>query len=106
MQAARRLQGHDHVRSPEAGTRRAPVGGRRQGEEEGAKPDGKASFSLRKGQKLKLKPAARKLSRKKHKLVGYVTVTIKRPGTSPAVLSHRRTLKAAPKKKRTAKQEP
>ena len=52
-----------------------------------AKPYGKASFSLRKGQKRKLKvklsPAARKRGRKKHKLVGYVTITVKRPGATP-----------------------
>ena len=39
VQAARRLQGHDHLRPPEAGARLAPVGGRRrQGEEERRSP--------------------------------------------------------------------
>ncbi len=68
-----------------------------------AAPYGKVSFSLRRGQKrtltVKLSAAARKLGRKQHKLVGYVTVSIKRPGASPAILSHRLTLKVAPKKK-------
>jgi hypothetical protein len=74
-----------------------------------AKPYGKASFSLRTGQKRKLKiklsAAARKLGRKKHKLVGYVTITVKRPGATPAVLSHKLTLKAAPKKKAAKKKK-
>ena len=67
-------------------------------------PYGKASFSLRTGQKrtltVKLSAAARKLGRKKHKLVGYVTITTSRPGTTPAVLTHKLTLKVAPKKKK------
>jgi hypothetical protein len=72
-----------------------------------ATPYGKASFSLRTGQKrtltIKLSDAARRLGRKKHKLVGYVTISLNRPGTTPAVLSHPLTLKVAPKKKSAAK---
>jgi len=66
-------------------------------------PYGKASFSLKSGQKrtltVKLSSAARKLGKKKKSLTGYVTVTIKRPGAAAEVLTHKLTLKVAKKAK-------
>ncbi|MCW2995462.1 MAG: uncharacterized protein JWQ18_2957, partial [Conexibacter sp.] len=66
-------------------------------------PYAKSSFSLKSGQQrtltIKLSSAARKLGKKKKSLTGYVTVTIKRPGTTAEVLTHKLTLKVAPKKK-------